>query len=401
MTLRLIGPLAVALCVATPPLAAQAGDTVAARVVAPGVTYRHVADARGPWSMHVVTVDLRRPGLALRLARAQGALRGRERTSEMARDAASAGVRVLAAVNADFFSLATGENENSQVIDGEWWKGVKVADSPYDTFDAAHAQFGLDADGHPLLDRYVLDARMWAHGAATPLLTVNMPPSGTYEGSALYTRRFGRTTPRDTVHRVTEAAVVAAGRVGDTLVYVRRGPVSTTPGTAIPSDGAVISAYGARASAVLALAPGDTVKVLLATWPRVPHGLAPRLLVGGWPRILQDGEVVAADAATREGTISRNAELRHPRTAIGFSRDSATLYLLAVDGRSENSGGMTLVELATMMRRFGAWQAMNFDGGGSTTMVVDGALVNSPTDPQGERAVGSALLVVEETRRAP
>ena len=88
--------------------------------------------------------------------------------------------------------------------------------------------------------------------------------------------------------------------------------------------------------------------------------------------------------------------MRHPRTAIGFSRDSSTLYLLTVDGRSENSGGMTLVELATMMRRLGAWQAMNFDGGGSTTMVIDGALVNKPSDTTGEREVGNVLAVVKK-----
>jgi exopolysaccharide biosynthesis protein len=56
---------------------------------------------------------------------------------------------------------------------------------------------------------------------------------------------------------------------------------------------------------------------------------------------------------------------------------------------------MTLTEIANMMRKLGAWQAMNFDGGGSTTMVIDGAVVNKPSDKEGERAVGNALLVVK------
>jgi exopolysaccharide biosynthesis protein len=100
------------------------------------------------------------------------------------------------------------------------------------------------------------------------------------------------------------------------------------------------------------------------------------------------------DAPTVEGTISRNAEARHPRSAIGFSRDSSTLFLLVVDGRTQKSVGMTLVELAALMRRLGAWQAMNFDGGGSTTLVVGGSIVNAPSDATGEREVGNALLVV-------
>jgi exopolysaccharide biosynthesis protein len=141
---------------------------------------------------------------------------------------------------------------------------------------------------------------------------------------------------------------------------------------------------------------GDTVKILLTTLPRIRRGAAPLMLIGGWPRILRDGQNVAGDAATVEGTISRNAEMRHPRTSVGFSRDSSTLFMLAVDGRSESSGGMTLSELASMMRHVGAWHAMNFDGGGSTTMVIDGVLVNRPSDQTGERAVGNALMVVQK-----
>jgi exopolysaccharide biosynthesis protein len=190
--------------------------------------------------------------------------------------------------------------------------------------------------------------------------------------------------------------MIAAGHRGDTLLFVRRGPVSATSGTPIPPDGIVLSAYGARRKEVQAMAEGDSVKVLLATLPRVARGAAPAMLIGGWPRILRDGKNVAVDAATLEGTISGNAEMRHPRTAVGFSRDSATLFLLTVDGRSENSGGMTLDELARTMRRLGAWQAMNFDGGGSTTMVIEGAVANVPSDSTGERAVGNALLVVRK-----
>jgi exopolysaccharide biosynthesis protein len=71
---------------------------------------------------------------------------------------------------------------------------------------------------------------------------------------------------------------------------------------------------------------------------------------------------------------------------------------MTVDGRRESDGGMSLVELAQVMIRLGAYEAMNFDGGGSTTMVVQGKLMNRPSDQTGERAVGSALLVVTEPR---
>ena len=100
--------------------------------------------------------------------------------------------------------------------------------------------------------------------------------------------------------------------------------------------------------------------------------------------------------ATVEGTIAGNTDILAPRTAVGFSRDSSTLYLLTVDGRSTLSAGMTIVQLAAMLQRLGAWHAMNFDGGGSTTMVVNGQVMNAPSDLTGERAVGNALLVVKK-----
>ena len=375
---------------------AQGGDTLVARQLAPGVDYRQFIDRRGPWTTYLVRVDLRSDNIELRAGRAHAQLKGRERVTSIARRESSSGAVVIAAVNADFFDLKSGENENNQVVAGEWWKGLKVTDSPYDTWDNAHAQLAVGTNHQVGMDRYVLDARAWAHGRMTPVITINSNPSGKPEGTALYTSRYGATTPADSTRPTIEAPLVIAGQRGDTTLYVRRGPLSTTSATRIPAGGAVLSAYGAglRQGEVKAMADGDTVKVLLATFPHLPGDAPPSLVIGGWPRILRNGIDITADAPSLEGTLSRNAELRHPRTAVGFSRDSSTLYLFAVDGRSENSGGMTLTELATMMRTLGAWDALNFDGGGSTTMVIGGVVTNKPSDPTGEREVGNALMVV-------
>jgi len=381
------------------PSFAQAGDTVVSRDLAPGVAYRQFSDARGPLVMYLVRVDLRRSDVELRAARANDALKGREKPTSMVERAASRST-VLAAVNGDFFDLKTGENENEQVLDGVWWKGLKVTDSPYDTYDNVHTQLALDAARHPFMDRFILDGKAWVsgRGTATPIITVNHDPSGNPEGTALFTSRYGATTPRDTTRQTAEAPLAALGRRGDTLVFVRRGAVSAQSGSPIPTDGAVLTAYGtgSRLQEVQAMRDGDTVNVLLTTLPRLARGAAPSLVIGGWPRILRDGVNVAGDAATVEGTISRNAEMKHPRTAVGFSRDSTTLFILAVDGRTQRSVGVTLAELADLMRQLGAWQAMNFDGGGSTTMVVDGKVVNVPSDTTGERAVGNVLMVVKK-----
>lgn len=399
MTRTYVFALAVVLHAAT--AAAQRADTVRTDPVSPGVTHTRMVRNAGPWVVHVVRVDLRQPGIAVRQVRAHDQLTSRERVSAMAARRTAAGERVLAAVNADFFDLTSGASENNVLIDGEWWKGVRLTDSPFDTFRNVHAQFAMNAAGRPLLDRFVFDGWARTPRATFPLIALNAMPVGAHEGAALWTPRAGATTPRDTVRATTELTLAPAGRRGDTALYVRRSS-SKGGGSQIPSGGSVLAAYGARAVALDSTSDGDTVRVTLAAspWPAGPRAAAPALIIGGWPRILRDGVSVAERAPADEGTISRNAEVRHPRTAVGFSRDSTTLLLVTVDGRQAASAGMTLVELAALLKELGAWNALNFDGGGSTSMVVDGRLVNVTSDRTGEREVGNALLITLRARPA-
>lgn len=91
---------------------------------------------------------------------------------------------------------------------------------------------------------------------------------------------------------------------------------------------------------------------------------------------------------------------RHNRTAIGIKRDG-TVCLFTVDGRSRMSAGMSLDELTSTLAWWGCIDALNFDGGGSTTLWIRDKIVNHPSDNgrfdhQGERKVSSCLLVVEQ-----
>ena len=86
---------------------------------------------------------------------------------------------------------------------------------------------------------------------------------------------------------------------------------------------------------------------------------------------------------------------RHPRTAVGLSADGTKLYLAVADGRNPGTSiGMTCIELGNLMAYLGAHEALNFDGGGSTTMWRDGmGVVNRPSDSGGERLVVNHLAV--------
>ncbi|WP_025141745.1 phosphodiester glycosidase family protein [Pedobacter jeongneungensis] len=99
--------------------------------------------------------------------------------------------------------------------------------------------------------------------------------------------------------------------------------------------------------------------------------------------------------------------LRHPRTCLGI-KPNERVILLTVDGRNENSAGMSLFELTKLMRWLGCTSAINFDGGGSTTLWVsgmpDGGVINYPTDNkkwdhEGQRKVANVILVKKQVKR--
>ena len=83
----------------------------------------------------------------------------------------------------------------------------------------------------------------------------------------------------------------------------------------------------------------------------------------------------------------------HPRTAIA-GLHSGKVLLVTVDGRQPGvSAGMSLFALADLLLELGAVEAINLDGGGSTTMVIRDQVVNRPSDQTGERPVSDAILV--------
>ena len=113
-------------------------------------------------------------------------------------------------------------------------------------------------------------------------------------------------------------------------------------------------------------------------------------IVGGIPLLIKDGQV---DVTWEQEKTTRSfVETRHPRTAVAKLKDGKFL-MITVDGRSESSGGIGLYDLANYLLELGATDAMNLDGGGSTTMFLDGKVVNHPSDKEGERKVSDAILV--------
>lgn len=116
-----------------------------------------------------------------------------------------------------------------------------------------------------------------------------------------------------------------------------------------------------------------------------------RDIVGGAGLLARGGTYLAEWAS--EQLTPGFPETRHPRTVIGTAGDG-TIWMIVADGRQPQlSVGINFVELQALGRRIGLTHALNLDGGGSTTLWVQGEIVNSPSDAAGPRKVSDALLV--------
>jgi exopolysaccharide biosynthesis protein len=183
-------------------------------------------------------------------------------------------------------------------------------------------------------------------------------------------------------------------------LIVRRGQVvevrDLKGSSSIPADGFVISAAGsARDWALKNLRRGARARVKLDLYPVEPEDAdkwkQANNIIGGGPQLISKGRVEITNAA--EKILPSFVSDGHPRTAIAKLK-SGEILLVTVDGRQPGESiGMSLTMLADLLLEFGAVEAINLDGGGSTTMVIKDKLVNKPSDSTGERPVSDAILV--------
>lgn len=154
-----------------------------------------------------------------------------------------------------------------------------------------------------------------------------------------------------------------------------------------------VQATGAMADAVAGLAPGTKLAIRTDLTGRTAD-----YVINGGPELVRDGRrhaTPATDGMVRSGDPSFYygwVHKRNPRTIAGV--DSHGRILLAtIDGRSTTSLGLSIAESAAVAQALGMHEAINLDGGGSTTMVVDNQVINDPSDAAGERPVGDAILI--------
>ncbi len=360
--------------------------SVAIDTFQPGLTYTNYRSARVPWSIHVLRIDRSQADLGFYSAHAKGRVLGVSLISQQARDVPPEIGQAIAGVNGDFYlrnnPTYAGDPRGLQIVNGE------LTSAP----DSVCVWF--DAQGNPHLDEVKADfAVTWSDGSTMPFgLNERRLPSR----AVLYTPTYSSST-RATGGR--ELILESAGdgswlplRASQTY-RARVREVSTEGNTRLAPDIMVLSVGPRLAPRLPPTTPGTVIEISTATTPSlagVPTA------IGGGPPLIEDGEL--ADLKRPESDSSddyseRSKYERHPRSAIGWN--STHIYLVVVDGRqSRLSIGMTLAELARYLQRLGCTEAMNFDGGNSAQMWLNGRIVNSPC--HGEDTVANALLVVRK-----
>ncbi len=364
------------------------------RTIRPGVAHRTIIDKTGPWRIHIVEIDLKQQDLHIECARADDRFYGREKLTSIARRKSNNSRYVVVALNGDYFNLETGEVQNNHIINGTFVKAFASPGDHPEYVDVPNSQFAITLDRRPLIDQFVFSGTvLWRGGSSSQLSGINtIPRKG---GLSLFNQYAGKTTPGtadDT--SVTAIALRIVRQASDTLFCVGIGSGLRGDNLPIPSDEIILAAYKQWRTALdTSYTPGDSLRLVLGM---LPGGRGISELVGGWPRIVRNGKSVFEMAGFPENPEASVFAKRHPRSGVGFSRDSTILYLFAVDGRQESSAGMSLPEFARLMISVGVYEGLNLDGGGSTTMVINGDIVNSPSDPTGERPIGNCLLLVAE-----
>jgi hypothetical protein len=382
---RLIAVIVCLVCISFSVIAADTTVTT----VAPGFVHYAIFDPSGPFNIRILEIDLSVPDNAIATVLANDVLaEGFERTSGMSKRKTGSGNIVIGAINGDFYGISDPSNPygflgNSMITAGEF------------VFGRTHirSSFGAVDEIKPALD--VLNFTGSLATASNQMTSITGVNSQRFTNSLiLYNSFFGSSTRTNEYGTEIKLQSLSELSVNQSLLFEVAEKIQNEGNMSISQGDYILSGYGTAQSFLdQHLEVGDTITIVLGTTPNVGSLTA---LIGGVPRLVTNGTRPESLVGV-EGVNDSFVNTRHPRTAVGFNEDSTIVYFVTVDGRQpELSAGMSLQELADLLISIGVYHGVNLDGGGSTTMVIHDLVVNSPSDPGGERYVANALLAVRK-----
>ena len=341
-------------------------ETVKEDVIARGILHTRINRMTdGGWQkINILTADLSDEAVSVHALYDKRGISYRNTLSQLIEESG-----VDAAINADFFDMTQSSGRTTPLgLTAE--NGAIVSSPAHDTSLAAlvESEDGIFADYFQMNLRLVAE-----NGNEMPILHINkFHPTASV---IMFTRDWGEKT--EAVSDGSCDMVIEDGVVTDMIL--------NSEGTEIPENGCVlrvntnINNFFAENFEI-----GDKAEIVLDIVPECEIETA----VGGGTVLVKDGKV-----APFTNTVAGY----NPRSAAGISRDKTKLYLVTVEGREKNTKGMTQQELAEFLTELGAYNAINFDGGGSTEMAVKNGegkteIVNTPSEGA-ERRISTGLGV--------
>ncbi len=378
-------------------------DTVEHYYVGPGITHTHLQLSRPGRVIQVFasTLDKADPSYTQaatpRVVIGNDQCRLAETVSSMGQRKTTENRQYLIGVNGDFFitSAFAGQHEfgnailgypnMSCVIDG------KIA-AP-DMIDIVSRENALiiGEDNNMWIDATDLTYKLLNNDGSVQVkaTAVNYPRRN--NEMMVYNSYMGATTATSGGREIAlRPAEGAKWHINASTKFIVDGTWQSGGNMAIPADGIVISCGDEYSNEFIdGLTDGDIVKLkIILALPAFDHQKpAVTDVIGGDVRILNQGNV------TTEAIRWINTPTAiYARSLVGYSQDRTKLVMAAVDGGTSRSSGVSYFEAADLMAALGCYDALDFDGGGSTAMwTAHAGIVSNPRDGA-ERAVGNALF---------
>jgi hypothetical protein len=338
------------------------------QTITDGVTYEKSSRLyKAGWmDVYVLTIDANNDNVAFDVIQSTQELGLKQSVLQMAEDNG-----VLAAVNADFFGSGNPFSSMGQVAgDGK----MEAVQNYYNGSENKYAGFFIDKDGAAFID-YV-KSTMGFYGGSTVAFEMGAKNKITNFSKPVYFDRTVMTTTAQLDSRVKNLTKIVVENGAITKISASGETVT------IPENGYIIVMNEAtRKSKISYYSVGMKVSFNENnTFVFRPAKQMSDIKVGisGGGELLRNGQVVS------QGLII-GQNVRNPRTLIGVNQDKSKIIIMCIDGRT-NGIGATHAEAANLMKEYGAYDAIHFDGGGSTTMVAreenqdDLSVVNVPSE---------------------
>ncbi len=333
----------------------------------------------GKQNINAVEFNPKNEYLSLRAGKSAGYVYSTQTVNTIANNMSDTdgGDVAVAAINGDFFTFGVGVPHGIFIDEG------RILSTP----PQYYAAFGLTYDNEPFIVRHgtILDKEFRINGVLCDINGINNAHDSSGNSLILYTPDYARGTKTGTDTYELRCRINSGDiRHGETLNFTVEEVFDAVGNTSLGDGYIVLSAKGSRIEDLKKISVGETFDIKFRFnefWSNV------KFAVGGIELLLKDGEIYSTKDASNQ-----------PRTSVGI-RPDGTVVLATFDGRQDDAVGMSYKTAAEAMAALGCTDALNLDGGGSTTFVLrePGAMktsiVNSVSGASA-RQVANALVLM-------